>query len=98
MVLQMVQKIQGRIEGLRDSPSGKPLTIPKEKMDEIRQELSDSNTDWDFREVMDLIQKRTGVRYHEVHITRLLHRWGFLSKVTQKRFVRTASIRKKKGF
>ncbi len=33
------------------------------KMDKIKQELSDSNTGWDFRQVMDLIQKRTGVRY-----------------------------------
>lgn len=41
-------------------------------MIKIRQELSDSNTGWDFKQVMDLIYKKTGVRYHEVHIYRLL--------------------------
>jgi len=87
------------LEGLRDRQrSGKPSVIPKEEMDKIKQELSDSNTGWDFREVMNLIQKRTGVRYHEVHIRKLLHKWGFKSKVSQKRFVRTASQKEKKGF
>ena len=40
-----------------------------------------------FRQVMDLIYRKTGVRYHGVHIYRLLHKWGFKSKVPQKRFV-----------
>ena len=48
---------------------------------------------------MDLIYKKTaGVRYHEVHIYRLLHKWGFKSKVPQKRFVNTASVKQKKKF
>lgn len=87
------------LEGLRDRHrSGKPSAIPKEEMDKIKQELSDSNTGWDFRQVMDLIQKRTGVRYHEVHIRRLLHKWGFSPKVPQRRFVRIASQKEKRGF
>ena len=87
------------IEGLRDRQrSGKPSVIPKEKMDKIKQELSNSNTGWDFRQVMDLIQKRTGVKYHEVHIRRLLHRWGFSPEVPQKRFVRTATKEEEKDF
>ena len=44
-----------------------------------------------------IIQK-TGVRYHEVHIYRLLHKWGFKSKVPQKRFVNTASKKNKRKF
>ena len=44
---------------------------------------------------MDLIYKKTGVRYHEVHIYRLLHKWGFKSKVPQKKFVNTASTKGK---
>ncbi len=73
------------LEGLRDRPrSGKPSAIPKGEMDKMKQELSDSNTGWGFRQVMDLIQKRTGVRHHEVHICRLLHKWGFKSKVHRK--------------
>ena len=87
------------LEGLRDRQrSGKPSAMPKEEMDKIKQELSDSNTGWDFRQVTNIIQKRTGVRHHEVHIRRLLHKWGFKSKVPQKRFVRTASQKEKKGF
>ena len=46
------------------------------------------------------IQRKTGVRYHEVHIYRLLHKWGFKSnKVPQKRrFVNTASVKEKRKF
>ncbi len=47
---------------------------------------------------MDLIYKKTGVRYHEVHIYRLLHKWGFKPKVLQKRFVNSASTKEKKRF
>ena len=72
--------------------------MPKEKMGKIRQELSNSSTWWDFRQVMDLIQKRTGVRHHEVHTRRLLHKWGFSPKVPQKRFAGTAAKEEKKDF
>jgi putative transposase len=73
---------EGLEEGLKDKPrSGKPPAISTETMDKIKQELSDSNTGWDFRQVMDLIQKKTGIKYHKVHIYRLLHRWGFSPKV-----------------
>jgi transposase len=85
--------------GLKDRPrSGRPPDVPKETMIKIRKELADSHTGWDFRQVMDLIYKKTGVRYHEVHIYRLLHKWGFKSKVPQKRFVNTASAKEKKRF
>ena len=60
------------LEGLKDKErSGRPPDVPKEIIVKIRQELEDSNTGWDFRQVMDLIYKKTGVRYHEVHIYRL---------------------------
>ena len=67
-------------------------------MVKIRKELADSNTaGWDFfRQVMDLIYKKSGVRYHEVHIYRILHKWGFKSKVLQKRFVNTTASKKDK--
>jgi transposase len=90
---------EGLEEGMKDRPrSGKPSILSKETIDEIKQELSGSSTGWDFKQVMDLIQKRTGVTYHKVHIYRLLHRWSFSSKVPQKRFVRAASQKEKKGF
>ena len=66
------------LEGLKDKErSGRPSSVSKEIMVKIRKELEDSNTGWDFRQVMDLIYKRARVRYHEVHIYRLLHKWGF---------------------
>jgi transposase len=45
---------------------------------------------------MNHIQKKTGVKYHEVHIRRLLHQWGFSLNVPQKRFVKRASEKEKK--
>ena len=87
------------LDGLKDKErTGRPPDVPKDVMIKIRQELADSNTGWDFRQVMDLIYKKTGVRYHEVHIYRLLHKWGFKPKVPQKRFVNTASIKEKRKF
>jgi putative transposase len=77
---------------------GRPPDVPKDMIIKIQKELSDSNIGWDFRQVMDLIYKKSGVRYHEVHIYRLLHKWGFSRKVPQKRFVNTASINDKKKF
>ena len=78
--------------------SGRSPEVPKDIMSKIRQELADSDTGWNFRKVMDLIYRKTGVRYHEVHIYRLLHKWGFKSKVPQKRFVNSASKKDKKRF
>ena len=87
------------IEGLQDKKrTGRPPDVPKDVLVKIRQELEDNNTGWDFRQVMDLIYKKTGVRYHEVHVYRLLHKWGFKSKVPQKRFVNSAPKKDKKRF
>ena len=87
------------LEGLKDKPrSGRPPLVKHDLMIKIRKELEDGNTGWDFRQVMDIIQKKTRVKYHEVHIYRLLHKWGFASKVPMKRFVRTASQKEKMSF
>ena len=67
-------------------------------MEKIRHEISDSNIGWDIKQVMNLIQQKTGVKYHKKHISILLHKWGFSPKVPQKRFVRTATINEKKKF
>jgi transposase len=89
----------GGVDGLKDKErSGRPPDVPKDVMVKIRKELTDSDIGWDFRQVMDLIYKKTGVRYHEVHIYRLLHKWGFKPKVPQKRFVNTASAKERKRF
>ena len=54
---------KGLEEGLHDQPrTGIPPDVPKEIMIKIRNELAESNTGWDFRQVMDLIYKKIGVR------------------------------------
>ena len=87
------------VDGLRDRlRSGKPSEISKEETEKIRKELVDSYTGWDIKQVMDLIQKETGVKYHKEHIRRLLHQWGFSSKIPQKRFVNRTSKQDKDSF
>ena len=87
------------LDGLKDQPrSGRPPFISEKKILRIKQELSENQSGWEAKQVMDIIYKKTGVRYHEVHVYRLLHRWGFSPKVPQKRFVNTASEEEKKGF
>jgi putative transposase len=64
----------------------------------IRTELSANPSGWRAKEVMEIIYKRTGIRYHEVHVYRLLHKWGFSPKVPIKRFVNAASKEEKNIF
>lgn len=70
------------LQGLKDrTRSGsRPPDVPKDTMLQIRQELlEDSKTGWDFRQVMDLIYTKTGVRYHEVHISTVYYTSGVSS-------------------
>lgn len=84
------------LDGLNDKPrSGRPPLIPEKKMLRIRQEISENPSGWQAKQVMDIIYKKTSIRYHEVHIYRLLHKWGF-AKVPMKRFVNTASTKEEK--
>ena len=87
------------LEGLKDKPrSGRPPDIPQEKLSKVRTELSENPSGWKAKEIMNIIYEKTGVKYHEVHIYRLLHKWGFSPKVPRKRFVNTASNEEKKQF
>jgi transposase len=87
------------LDGLKDKErSGRPPDVPKEVMIKIQKELADSNTGWDFRQVMDLIYKKTGVRYHEVHITGYYIDGALNPKYHKKRFVNTASEKEKRKF
>jgi putative transposase len=87
------------LEGLKDKPrTGRPPDVPEYKLSKIRSELSENPSGWKAKEIMNIIQRRTGVRYHEVHIYRLLHKWGFSPKVPIKRFINTASNEEKKQF
>jgi hypothetical protein len=58
------------LKGLKDkSRSGRPPSlVTNDLMIKIRKELEDGNTRWDFRQVMDIIQKRASIKYPEVHI------------------------------
>ena len=87
------------LEGLKNLPrTGRPPEVSEEKLSKIRSELSENPSGWKAKEIMNIIYKRTGIRYHEVHIYRLLHKWGFSPKVPRKRFVNTASNEEKKQF
>ena len=87
------------INGLMDKPRiGRPSFVDKDMMIKVRKELSDSNTGWDAKQVMDLVQKKTGIKYHREHIRRLLHQWGFSPKVPKKRFVKRATKEEIKSF
>ena len=85
------------LEGLKNKPrSGRPPDVPQEKISKIRSELSENPSGWKAKEIMNIIYERTGIRYHEVHIYRLLHKWGFSPKVPRKKFVNTAASNKEK--
>ena len=87
------------LEGLNDKPrSGRPPDVPQEKLSKIRMKLSENPSGWKAKEIMDIIHRKTGVKYHEVHVYRLLHKWGFDPKVPRKRFVNTASHEERKQF
>ena len=87
------------MEGLKDlHRSGRPPEVSEEIFSEIRSELSENPSGWKTKEIMNIIYQRTGVRYHEVHVYRLLHKWGFKPKVPQKRFINIASKEEKEQF
>lgn len=87
------------LEGLKDLPrSGRPLKVSEKKILKIKQKVIESKTGWEVKDVMNLIYEKTGVRYHEVHIRRLLHEWDMSPKVPKKRFVNSASQEEKEEF
>ena len=87
------------LEGLKNLPrTGRPSEVSEGKLSKIRSELSENPSGWKAKEIMNIIYERTGIRYHEVHIYRLLHKWKFSPKVPRKRFVNTASNEEKKQF
>ena len=88
------------MKGLKNKHrSGRPPEVSSEETSiRIRGELSENQSGWMAKEVMNLIYERTGVKYHEVHIYRLLHKWGFSPKVPTMRFVNAASKQDKNKF
>ena len=86
------------IEGLKDrTKSGRPPKLSKETSYQIKQELKQSNQGWTTKQVEELIiKKSSGIKYHSIHIYRILRKWGFKQKVPRKVHVNTASQEKKK--
>ncbi len=70
--------------------------VSEKKMLKIRQEISENHSGWQVKEIMNIIYKKTGVRYHEVHIYRLIHKWGFSPNVPQKRLSILHLMRRKR--
>ena len=95
----MKRYAESGLEGLKNLPrTGRPPQVSGQEFAEIKRELSENLAGWKAKEIMNIIYDKTGVRYHEVHIYRLLHKWGFSPKVPRKRFVNTASSKEKKQF
>jgi transposase len=87
------------LDGLKNKHrSGRPSEVSEETFTTIRSELSQNQSGWMAKEVMNLIHERTGIKYHEVHVYRLLHRWGFSPKVPGVRFINAASKQDKSRF
>jgi putative transposase len=87
------------LEGLKNRPrTGRPPDVSEETFDGIRRELSQNASGWKAKEIMNIIYEKTGVRYHEVHVYRLLHKWGFSPKVPRKRFFNIALREEKEQF
>jgi putative transposase len=89
------------IEGLKTRPkSGRPSKLSEEIMYQIKKELKESNNQgWrTTKQVEELIIKKSGIKYHYIHIYRILRKWGFKQKVPRKVHVNTASLEEKDDF
>lgn len=62
------------IDGLQDMQrTGRPPKIPKQKLVTIEQQMAENSSGWSAKQVMNIIYEKSGVKYHEVHVYRLLH-------------------------
>ena len=81
------------LEGLRERPrSGRPPEVPRYRMERMRR-VVEGRQYWMATEVRKLIRERTGVDYSLMHVTRILHSWGFSRRKLGKRYVNAASDR-----
>jgi putative transposase len=87
------------IIGLKTRPkSGRPIEISEEVVYQIKKELKESNQGWTTKQVEELIIKKSGIKYHYIHIYRILRKWGFKQKVPRKLHVNTATMEEKESF
>ena len=86
------------VDGLRDRPkSGRPPQLSLKVVLKIRKRLTESRQGWTTKQVNDIIVQEGGIKYHYVHIYRLLHKWGFKQKVLE-RYMSILHLRKRKMF
>src|SRR3982750_675960 len=87
------------IEGLKTrQKSGRPSELTEEISYQIKKELKESNQGWTTKQVEELIIKKSGIKYHYIHIYRILQKWGFKQNVPRKVHVNTASNEAKESF
>ncbi len=87
------------IDGLESRPrSGRPSKLPERIAIIIKKKLKERKQGWTTQQVHEMIVKEGNVRFHQIYIYTLLHRWGFKQKVPRKVHVNTASIKEKKQF
>ena len=85
--------------GLKDRDrSGRPPELLEEVSHRIKKELKESNHGWSTKQVEELIARKSGIKYHSIHIYRILRKWGFKQKVPRKVHVNTASMEEKNDF
>jgi putative transposase len=85
------------IEGLKDrTKSGRPPKLSKETSYQIKQELKQSNQGWTTKQVEELIIKKSGIKYHSIHIYPVSFENGALSRRYQERYMLIQHPGKKK--
>ena len=87
------------INGLKTRPkSGRPSKLSEDIEYQIKKELKESKQGWTTKQVEELIVKKSGIKYHHIHIYRILRKWGFKQKVPGKVHVNAASREEKNSF
>jgi len=87
------------MQGLKDrTKAGRPPELSEETSYQIKKELKESSQGWTTKQVEELIIKKSGIKYHHIHIYRILRKWGFKQKVPRKVHLNTASQEEKDDF
>ena len=87
------------MQGLKDrTKAGRPPELSEEISYQIKKELKESSQGWTTKQVEELIIKKSGIKYHHIHIYRILRKWGFKQKVPRKVHLNTASQEEKDDF
>ncbi len=63
------------ISGLKTRPkSGRPPELSEDVIYQIKKELKESNQGWTTKQAEELIIKKSGIKYHYIHIYRVLRK------------------------